>query len=267
MTLTFTQSSDQSFGGVPAYEAEFEVTGNFAIHIERTRGDAALILKQRTGGGKYALVDDFNYAKSKGEVLDYEASVSIPKFIKIVSEVEPTLAEIVTDGEVTEIKAQSKVVEITNNGTMEVIPDSGFAYLSKVNIKTNVPQNGGGSGEGEGGGSTGGSGVEYFVYDGSNMAAIMLSLLSMYTKVSASRNGGTPYIMVGPTFAIKATSPSGITMTEIAFGVDLNARVNEERSPETLSTIKEYVLSNGVTEEEIAALPRITEEEFYNLNA
>lgn len=265
MTLTFTQSSDQSFGGVPAYEAEFEVTGNFAIHIERTRGDAALILKQRTGGGKYALVDDFNYAKSKGEVLDYEASVTIPKFIKIVSEVEPTLAEIVTDGEVTEIKAQSKVVEITNNGTTEVIPDSGFAYLSKVNIKTNVPTAGGEGGEG--GGSTGESGVEYFVYDGSNMAAIMLSLLSMYTKVSASEDGGTPFILVGPTFTIKATKPSGITMTEIAFGVDLNARVNTESSPETMTTIKEYVLSKGVTEEEFAALTRITEEEFYNLNA
>lgn len=260
MILTFTQSSDQSFGGVPAYEAEFEVTSNFAIHIERTRGDAALILKQRTGGGKYALVDDFNYAKSKGEVLDYEASVTIPKYIKIVSEVEPTLAEIVTDGEITEIKSQSKVVEITNNGTTEVLPDSGFAYLSKVNIKTNVPQNG------EGGGSTGGSGVEYIVFDSSNIAAITLSLLSIYTKVSASRNGGTPFILVGPTYIIKHSDP-GVTMTEIAFCVDLNAKTNTESSPETMTTIKEYVLSKGVTEEEIAALPRITEEEFYNLNA
>lgn len=258
MILTFTQSSDQSFGGVPAYEAEFEVTANFAIHIERTRGDAALILKQRTGGGKYALVDDFNYAKSKGEVLDYEASISIPKFIKIVSEVEPTLAEIVTDGEVTEIKAQAKEIEVTTNGTTEVIPDSGFAYLSKVNIKTNVPQNGGGEG--------GGSGVEYFVYDGSNMAAIMLSMLSIYTKVSASRDGGAPFILVGPTYLIKATSPSDIQKTEIAFSVDLNARINAESSSETMFTIKEFVLSQGVTEEDIAAITRITEEEFYNLN-
>ena len=174
-----------------------------------------------------------------------------------MSEVEPTLAEIVTDGEVTEIKSQSKVVEITNNGTTEVIPDSGFAYLSKVNVKTNVPT----SGEG------GGSGVEYFVYDGSNMAATMLSMFSIYTKVSASRDGGAPFILVGPTYLIKATSPSAIQKTEIAFSVDLNARINAESSPETMFTIKEYVLSLSVTEEDIAAITRITEEEFYNLNA
>lgn len=140
-------------------------------------------------------------------------------------------------------------------GTSDLINAQNFADEIK-----NMTTAGGGEGDG-------GSGVEYFVYDGSNMAAIMLSILSIYTKVRASIDGGTPFILVGPSYGVRASLPSSITTTEIAFGVDLNARMSEEGSPETLFTIKEYVLSKGVTEEDIAALPRITEEEFYNLNA
>lgn len=265
MTLTFTQSSDQSFGGVPAYEAEFEVTGNFAIHIERTRGDAALILKQRTGGGKYALVDDFNYAKSKGEVLDYEASVTIPKFIKIVSEVEPTLAEIVTDGEVTEIKAQAKEIEVTTNGTTEVIPDSGFAYLSKVNIKTNVPQNGGGSGEGEGGGSTGGGSIEYIdVRSMDEGEKILLSTLAF--AFNGAIKIGTNIVNVIYPFGSFGTTGITLSLPELKFiAIDFGFKMT---SPDGTQSIKDSLIEQyNYTEEDIAALPRITEEEFYNLNA
>lgn len=248
MTLTFTQSSDQSFGGVPAYEAEFEVTGNFAIHIERTRGDAALILKQRTGGGKYALVDDFNYAKSKGEVLDYEASVSIPKFIKIVSEVEPTLAEIVTDGEVTEIKAQAKEIEVTTNGTTEVIPDSGFAYLSKVNIKTNVPQSG------EGGGSTGG--VVYLdltTVPGAQDLAVVASL------VKVKQDDGS-YIIAPPMQSI--TTNGSIDMDKLLAAVAMAVNPNDK----VVSSYGEMTINESFGGY-LSQLPEITEEEFYNLNA
>lgn len=255
MTLTFTQSSDQSFGGVPAYEAEFEVTGNFAIHIERTRGDAALILKQRTGGGKYALVDDFNYAKSKGEVLDYEASVAIPKYIKIVSEVEPTLAEIVTDGEVTEIKSQSKVVEITNNGTTEVIPDSGFAYLSKVNIKTNVPQSGGGSGEGGSGG-----GIEYIDVSGMDSSSQNfqgLTWLSYLIKGIVSTSGGSMGIVLPAAMALKYGEMYSLVISAIA--IDTSTEVIESGRKKT---VKDVVYTN-MSESDYAALPRISKESFY----
>lgn len=258
MILTFTQSSDQSFGGVPAYEAEFEVTSNFAIHIERTRGDAALILKQRTGGGKYALVDDFNYAKSKGEVLDYEASVTIPKYIKIVSEVEPTLAEIVTDGEVTEIKSQAKEIEITNNGTTEVVPDSGFAYLSKVNIKTNVPQNGEG---GEGVGSS----ITYMDMRGIE-GPLRMNLLnySLYIKANIASAG----LIVAGMPVNPLTSMGFVNEDTLALAIDFSQEVGmlmDETMQST--TVAQAVLSNGVTQEQIDVIPRITEEEFYNLNA
>lgn len=67
-----------------------------------------------------------------------------PKYIKIVSKVEPTYAAITTDGEVTEIKTQSKEIEITSNGITNITPDSGFTYLNSVKVKTNVPTSGGG---------------------------------------------------------------------------------------------------------------------------
>lgn len=44
------------------------------------------------------------------------------------------------------INNQSKVVDITENGTTEVVPDSGFTGLSKVEVNVNVS---GGSGGGE----------------------------------------------------------------------------------------------------------------------
>jgi hypothetical protein len=69
-----------------------------------------------------------------------------PKYIKIVSKVEPTYAAITTDGEVTEIKTQSKEIEITSNGTTNITPDSGFTYLDSVKVMVDVPTEGGGSG-------------------------------------------------------------------------------------------------------------------------
>jgi hypothetical protein len=38
---------------------------------------------------------------------------------------------------------------VTSNGTTEVAPDTGFAYLNSVKVKTNVPTSGEGGGSGE----------------------------------------------------------------------------------------------------------------------
>jgi hypothetical protein len=42
-----------------------------------------------------------------------------------------------------DIKTQDKEIEITSNGTTEVTPDEGFAYLNSVSVKTNVEGQGG----------------------------------------------------------------------------------------------------------------------------
>lgn len=167
MELTFTQTG-QNISGKPAFVSEFQASADFNLHIER-KESGKLLMYQMTQGGKYDLVDDFGY-KDTDSVIDYDCIALVyPKTIKIVSEVEPTYAAVTTSGEVTEIKSQSKEVEVTANGTMNIKPDAGFGYLSAVKVKTNVPQNG------EGGGSSSSDGgrkdVNFFDYDGTLLYA------------------------------------------------------------------------------------------------
>ena len=241
------------------WEAEFEVTADFAIHLERDKVGVFRIY-QRTAGSKYALVDEVDkvYTRNVGTV-DYECpSLIYPKFIKVVSGTEPTLAEIVTDGEVTEIKAQAKEIEVTTNGTTEVIPDSGFAYLSKVNIKTNVPQ----SGEG-GGGSTGGVKIIYLnveavrdaiISSGMNDAALRSQLC--FGAVSMKSDYGEGVYDILP-FAYP-TDDFRKSMIAVAYVDDMKVYDSNGTQMNSSQLIQQYK-SMGAYE--------ITEEEFYNLNA
>lgn len=151
MELTFLENDGK-------WIAEFKVDKEFNLHIERANGTGSIKMYQNSAtGGKYAIVEDFAINNNYKPVLDFSSGYFVgEKSVKIVSEVEPTYAAITTDGDVVEIKAQEKSVELTANGTTEVTPDSGFAYLSKVSVKTNVPQSG------EGGGGTK---IEYFRID------------------------------------------------------------------------------------------------------
>lgn len=249
MNLNFTKANN-------GWVTEFEVTDNFNLHIERTKG-GDISIYQRTVGSKYAHVDF--------KALPYQRTIDVdvtglvyPKFIKIVSEVEPTLAEIVTDGEVTEIKSQAKEIEVTNNGTTEVVPDSGFAYLSKVNIKTNVPQNGEG---GEGVGSS----ITYMDMRGIE-GPLRMNLLnySLYIKANIASAG----LIVAGMPVNPLTSMGFVNEDTLALAIDFSQEVGmlmDETMQST--TVAQAVLSNGVTQEQIDVIPRITEEEFYNLNA
>lgn len=153
MELVFKESS-QVLSDKPAYEVEFEASSDFNIHIERPSDGYFLLFQKSTPNGKYTEVNNVYDLESKTTIdMDF-VGVVYPKWIKIVSKVEPTYAAIISDGEVTEIKAQSKVVEITSNGITNITPDEGFAYLNSVKVKTNVPQEGGG-GSTSGGGKYG----------------------------------------------------------------------------------------------------------------
>ena len=244
------------------WEAEFEATADFAIHLERDKVGVFRIY-QRTAGSKYALVDEVDkvYTRNVGTV-DYECpSLIYPKFIKVVSGTEPTLAEIVTDGEVTEIKAQAKEIEVTTNGTTEVIPDSGFAYLSKVNIKTNVPQSGeggGGSTGGGEGGSGGGSNIEYIRQEDANVFPMdQAKIGAQFIKIKFNNQ-----TLIGPAGLLLGVPADMVEL--VAFGIDFNAKMISSNAS---MTIKESLMNYGITEDQLAAIPRITEEEFYNLNA
>ena len=135
MNLTFNKIND-------VFVSEFSVTSDFNLHVERSKGGSFTIFQRSSDGGNYGEVY-YQEKLDKIKAIDYDFSALIyPKYIKIVSEVEPTYAAITTDGEVTEIKTQSKEIEITSNGITNITPDSGFAYLDRVSVKTNVAQSG-----------------------------------------------------------------------------------------------------------------------------
>ena len=138
MELKFTKEH----GG---WVSEFEATADFNLHVEGVYEGNVSIYQRGTAGGGYAFVKDSRPAPSAGTVYDYDfTSLVYPKFIKVVCTEEPTYAEVVTTGEVTELKHQSKAVEITANGTTSITPDAGFAALNAVEVKVNVPTSGGG---------------------------------------------------------------------------------------------------------------------------
>lgn len=86
-TLNFQKNNN-------SYIAEVEVASDFNLHIERDTA-GYLILQVRTSPtGKFDSVGGFN-ASEYDQVIDYDFSALVyPKTIRIVSKVEPTMAEI-----------------------------------------------------------------------------------------------------------------------------------------------------------------------------
>lgn len=250
MELKFNKNGD-------AWVAEFEATDKFNLHMEGLLLGSFSIL-QRTAGGKYTHVRDIPTYPRFDKVFDYDFNALVyPKFIKIVSETEPTYAEVVSDGEITEIKSQTKEVEITANGTTQVAPDAGFSYLTGVSIKTNVPQSGGSGGGGET------SSMEYWDISGIDLTnvsnAMAIKMASLFKVYSSATN-------------VTAIAPYGL-MTSIGLGgdistwdmsyvaIDLSVKVVSQNRPVILGDMLTQILGAEV----IASIPRITEEEFYNL--
>lgn len=98
MELTFTQTNKKS------WVAEFGASSDFNIHIERKNGVGRIRMQQRTSSkGDLAEVEDFTAKNPDGEqVIDYDCPALVwPKTIRIVSEVEPTYAEVTSNGTIT----------------------------------------------------------------------------------------------------------------------------------------------------------------------
>lgn len=82
------------------YEAEFEATADFNLHVERKKGGRFVVYQKTVGNGEYDIVDGLG-TQSHKDVIDIDMSALVyPKYIKVVSESEVTYAEVVTDGEV-----------------------------------------------------------------------------------------------------------------------------------------------------------------------
>lgn len=74
------------------FVAEFEAAGDFNLHVERSAGGLFKVEQRTTTEGNYAKVDSLGYLDGK-DVIDRDFVGAIyPKYIKVVSEVDPTLA-------------------------------------------------------------------------------------------------------------------------------------------------------------------------------
>lgn len=248
MELKFNKNGD-------AWVAEFEATDKFNLHMEGLLLGSFSIL-QRTAGGKYTHVRDIPTYPRFDKVFDYDFNALVyPKFIKIVSEIEPTYAEVVSDGEITEIKSQTKEVEVTANGTTQVAPDAGYSYLTGVTVKTNVPQSGGsGGGEGEE--------VDCLEYvDTSNpdfMALVELGVMSHVVKLR--EDDGTIVIAPPCQALLNNDAIDGNRMTKIiAIGLYPKVRMKGGILGEIGYTVAE------IGGELLANAPHITKEQFYTI--
>lgn len=112
---------------------------------------------------------------------------------------------------------------------------------------------------GQGGGGSA-SAVEYLDVSGiDSMVTFALLQFALARKCIVPNNN----TIVGPAPLISAIV--GDTVVEdIAVCIDLNAKTNGLDGV-TLVTAKEAILATGITEEALTSLPRLTEEEFYNI--
>ena len=229
--------------------AEFEVTSDFNLHIEKDP-IGQFIVYQRTAGGAYDLVADFGKNKGDDSVIDYDFSALVyPKYIQIKSSVKPVVATITTDGEVNELVYQEKSINITSNGEVAISADSGYNGLAKVNVKVDVPQN------------SGGEKVRYFNIqkmheqeDTKNMIGAILCLCTGLVAVKYIYSL-TQSFVICPIASLDASVQSEIT--QIAMLDDFRGFITSGSDINSSQTIQE-LLSFGCTE--------ITKEEFYNLN-
>lgn len=236
MELTFQKTADR-------WVAEFEASADFNLHIEGVLEGNVSIFQRGTASGGYAYVKGATPSPSYSRCYDYDfTSLVYPKFIKVSCATEPTYAEVISSGEVTELKFQEKAVEITANGTHTIAPDAGFAALNAVSVKVNVPQGGGSA-----------SSWRYF-------------------DISKLDNSMKPMVMpfivkVVSEYDKRITLPPVISdWTEVtAFGVDDSPKLYTTTSG--LVSWSQTIAAEGLTPEVMVqvGIVEITKEEFYTL--
>lgn len=89
--------------------SEFEVTQDFNLHIERVDSGYLYIKQRSTPKGLFDNIKgaSFDHADPVVDV-DFVGTI-YPKYIQIISKVEPTYAEVTSNGEVTQIAGTKKV--------------------------------------------------------------------------------------------------------------------------------------------------------------
>ena len=143
------------------------------------------------------------------------------------------------------INNQDKDINITENGSVEVVADNGYTGLGKVTVNVEVVSSGDGSGSGEA------SNIEYLDVSGVNQEIYFASLLIM-SFVSKNKENGV--VGITPSAAMVGYNNSLI----ISLAIDFSFKTSN-------GTILELLLNIGITQEQLDAIPRITKEQFYSL--
>jgi hypothetical protein len=236
MELTFEQIDGY-------WISEFEVTSDFNLHIERDT-EGRLDIYQRTAGGRYEYINDIGYLE-KRLVYDYDFSALVyPKFIKIKSKVKPLICTITTDGEINELKYQEKTLEITSNGTTKVTADTGYNALASVNVKVNVPTEGGGE-------SMKFYNVSQLTASNNPDKIYSIVMCGMLVKLNISNS---IVIMSGASIA----GDTSLFDKIIAIGVDLSQKIILSSGEGSFADAISPILSeiNEITKEEFYRLPK-----------
>ena len=238
MTIDFLKKDE-------GWVAEFEATADFNLHLEGVVEGNVNIYQRTTASGGYTLVRGATPYPSYSNVYDFDFSALVyPKFIKVVCPVQPSYAEVMSTGEVTELKYQSKAVEITENGTTSITPDAGFTALNAVEVKVNVPQSG-----------EGGSALEYIdLFDADNF--VMQRMVASAKEIKAYIESEVYIAPAG--FVLELDSE--LDVRYVAIELDSPMNFNGEQI-----TPRQWMKNGGIDENEINSLPRITKEEFYTL--
>lgn len=85
MELNFNKEGNE-------YVAEFEVTGDFNLHVEKDKAGRFDIYQRTTQNGEYTSIENLKYQYDK-KVIDYDFIGYIyPKYIKVISKFEPIMA-------------------------------------------------------------------------------------------------------------------------------------------------------------------------------
>ena len=201
MTLSFTLEDG-------LFVAEFEATSRFNLHLERP-ASGSIYMKQKTvKDGSYVIVKDFGWNRDGDLIIDADCGQGAvyPKWIRIESAVEPSVAEVTFEDE----------------------------------------QSGGGAGTE--------STMEYLDVSGVDYGIALCALYSYQNKI---------LVQDGEAISI-SSSVRDYTQTYIACSICFSDTVVNAGKK---TTILEELKSMSITEEMLAAIPRITKEQFYNLEA
>lgn len=137
MTLTFTQENG-------LYVAEFEATAPFSIHLERPKGGFINMLQRSVDSGTFVAVKNFNPNYNATQVIDADCGQGAvyPKWIRLESAVEPSVAEVTFEDEQSgggAGTAEPEIVYLTEaNGLILEPALAGPAYLAKYRDGENI---------------------------------------------------------------------------------------------------------------------------------